>query len=328
LAVCAVAAHVTLTRGRYGYRVRALGGNRESARLSGLLVRPLEVSIYILSGLAAGVVGVLLTSRLSAAYAQTGRTWELLVIASVIIGGTSLYGGVGTVIGSLAGATIIRVLSNALVILGISAYWQEVCIGVIIVAAVALDARSRRSRQRRQARRVQATVEKSGPEQLDLGSFYGESEQLVSYETSAPLLELRNIRRYFGYVRALENVSVTLYPREILALVGDNGAGKSTLIRIASGALEPDAGSIVVAGREVALRSPRAANDAGISTVYQNLALVECLDVAANLYLGREPSRAGLVRRRAMLSDATRVLSSLRVRIPSPAVPVADLSGG
>ncbi len=331
LILTVIITHVILTRSRYGLWIRAMGGNRESARLSGLPVRRLEISVYILSGTAAGLVGVLLTAWLSAAYAQTGRTWELLVIASVIIGGTSLFGGTGTVIGSLVGATIIRVLSNALVILGISAYWQEVCIGIIIIAAVAMDAHSRRLKKKHLARTARAGPTDKTGRKLNLEVLFnpGDVMKKGNGETgTGPVLELTGIRKYFGHVRALENVSLELRRGEVLALVGDNGAGKSTLIKVASGALQPDAGMIRVHGNAVEIRNPHDADKAGIATVYQDLALVNCLDVGANLFLGHEPSWGGMVPRGVIHRQTARILEALCINLPSPRIAAGDLSGG
>ena len=331
LLVVAIVMHLVLTRTRYGYWIRALGGNRESARLSGLAIMPLQVSVYVLSGLAAGIIGIAVTSRLSASYAQTGRTWELLVIASVIIGGTSLFGGTGTVIGSLIGASIIRVLSNALVILGVSAYWQDVFIGIIVVAAVAVDAYGRRLKQRRQTRQALAPRHIAPVQDLELDTIYSpdaQAEQQIQQLSNEPILEMQGITKRFGLVQALDDVSLELYPGEVLALVGDNGAGKSTLIKIASGALLPDRGFIKVAGSEVNIQTPRDASEVGIATAYQHLALVDCLDVATNLYLGREPHRGLFVNRKKMLDNARKALVALRIDIHSPDLLVENLSGG
>lgn len=143
-----------------------------------------------------------------------------------------------------------------------------------------------------------------------------------------PLLELRGITKYFGHVRALEAVDFELYPREILALVGDNGAGKSTLIKVISGAVIPDRGEIFLEGRPVRVRSPQDAVSMGITTVYQHLALIDTRDVLANLFLGREPSRWGIIDRRKMQEDGAGVLSELNISIPSLTEPVGNLSGG
>ena len=105
---------------------------------------------------------------------------------------------------------------------------------------------------------------------------------------SAPLLQLAGIVKHYGPVHALDDVSFTLHPGEIVGLVGDNGAGKSTLVKVMSGAVQPDAGTIRFEAREVRIASPLEARALGIETVYQDLAVVPHMDVEANLFLGRE----------------------------------------
>jgi ABC-type sugar transport system ATPase subunit len=150
--------------------------------------------------------------------------------------------------------------------------------------------------------------------------------------TSAPpsvYLQARGLSKTFGHVRALRDVSFDVHENDILAIVGDNGAGKSTLTKILSGVYQPDKGDIQVRGEPVRIANPRKAQELGIATVFQNLALVDCRDVAANLYLGREPTRWGFLEdRRKMLEDARGVISRLRVSIPSLTVEVGQLSGG
>ena len=110
-----------------------------------------------------------------------------------------------------------------------------------------------------------------------------------------PLLEARRIVKSFGRVRALRGANFTVFPGEVVALVGDNGAGKSTLVKCLAGVQPPDTGEILFEGREVTLGSPVEARALGIETVYQDLALAAELDPAANLFLGREISRGGLL---------------------------------
>jgi simple sugar transport system ATP-binding protein len=151
---------------------------------------------------------------------------------------------------------------------------------------------------------------------------------------SEPLLEARGIHRSFGQVHALRGADFTVNQGEIVALVGDNGAGKSTLVKILSGADQPDEGEILVEGRPVQLGSPHAARALGIETVYQDLALATDLDPAANLFLGREVFRPGLLGRlgfldkRAMARDTAQEMDRLGVRLKDAAAPVAALSGG
>lgn len=131
---------------RYGRQVYAVGGNVEAARLSGVDVRKILVSVYVLMGLLSGLSGFLLSARLGSAEAVAGISYELRVIAAVVIGGTSLFGGLGGVGGTIVGSVLLGVLLNGLVMMDVSAYYQQVIIGVIIVLAVAFDtyAKSRR----------------------------------------------------------------------------------------------------------------------------------------------------------------------------------------
>ena len=145
-AIVALAGYVVLRHTRYGRHVYAVGGNPEAARLTGLNVKGILTSVYIIVGFTAGLAGFLLSARLGSAEAVAGTGYELRVIASVIIGGASLFGGVGGIGGAMVGVLLIGVLGNGLVIMNVSAYFQQIVIGAIIVAAVAFDtfAKSRR----------------------------------------------------------------------------------------------------------------------------------------------------------------------------------------
>jgi fructose transport system ATP-binding protein len=138
---------------------------------------------------------------------------------------------------------------------------------------------------------------------------------------TVPALEAKGLVKLFGRVIALDSVDLTLYPGEILAVIGDNGAGKSTLIQCLSGAIIPDAGMILVNGRPVRFRSPQDARKAGIETVYQVLALAPALDIASNLYLGRE------IRRKGLLGTVLRMLDTPEMRRQS-AVDIKNLGIG
>ncbi len=139
----------------------------------------------------------------------------------------------------------------------------------------------------------------------------------------------RGLSKSFGHVRALQDVDLDIRQAEVLAIVGDNGAGKSTLTKILSGVYQPDRGEIQVNGHAVRISNPHEARELGIATVFQNLALVDSRDVAANLFLGREPTRwKFFVDRKKMIADAQRVVAELRVNMPSMTVDVGQLSGG
>jgi ribose/xylose/arabinose/galactoside ABC-type transport system permease subunit len=144
--LCAVVAHIVLRYTRFGRHVYAVGGNPEAARLSGLNAQRITLLVYVIVGFFAGFAGFVLSARLNSAEAVAGIGYELTVIASVVIGGTSLFGGIGSVFGTVIGSVLIGVLINGLVLMNVSSYIQQIVIGVIIVLAVAFDqfAKSRR----------------------------------------------------------------------------------------------------------------------------------------------------------------------------------------
>ena len=150
----------------------------------------------------------------------------------------------------------------------------------------------------------------------------------------APLLRAKAISKRFGNVVALDAVDFDLYPNEIAALIGDNGAGKSTLTKVIAGAALPDTGTLELRGDTVAFRTPADARAAGIETAYQDLSLAPDLDVAANLFLGREPLMPGIfgaldfIDRRAMRQKAQEQLRQFGIEVGSLDQRVETLSGG
>ena len=143
-----------------------------------------------------------------------------------------------------------------------------------------------------------------------------------------PLVEMRGIEVAFGGVRAVQGVSIDLYPGEVIGLVGGNGAGKSTLMRALSGARPPDRGEIYVDGKPATIGNPRDAKTYGIETIYQTLALADNLDAPANVFLGREITSRGQLDDAAM-EDATRkVIGRLNPNFKNFKSPVMRLSGG
>jgi ribose transport system permease protein len=147
-AVCAVLGWFILSRTKLGRSAYAIGGNREAARVSGIKVDRSKVLIYVISGLLAAVAGFMLTGRQGSANALMGEGMELQSIAAVVVGGTNLFGGEGSVVGTMIGVLIIGVLSNGLSILGVAEFWQRVVNGLIIVLVVAIDQWRRRAAQR------------------------------------------------------------------------------------------------------------------------------------------------------------------------------------
>nr|WP_204722932.1 ATP-binding cassette domain-containing protein [Glutamicibacter nicotianae] len=155
-------------------------------------------------------------------------------------------------------------------------------------------------------------------------------------ETLEPILRARNLVKTFGRVVGLDGVSLDLYPGEVLAVIGDNGAGKSTLIKCLTGAEVPDSGELYVSGEQVSFKRPQDARAHGIETVYQNLAVSPALDVASNLFLGREIRKPGLLGSvlrmldsKGMRKQAREELTRLGIStLQDVTVPVENLSGG
>ena len=144
-----------------------------------------------------------------------------------------------------------------------------------------------------------------------------------------PALEVRNMHKHFGAVIALDGIDFEVPQGEIVGLVGDNGAGKSTLIKILSGAQQPTEGEVFIEGRKVSFASPRDAQEYGIETVYQDLALFDDLSVAANMFVGREKrNRYGLLDHRGMGRFTKDVVQRLNVNVPDTRATVRNLSGG
>jgi inositol transport system permease protein len=144
LAVVAIGAHIMLNNTRFGRHIYAIGGNEQAALISGLNVGRIKIGVYTIAGLLSGLAGLVLSSRIGSGQAGLAVGYELDAIASAVIGGTSLSGGIGTIWGTIIGALIIGVLNNGLDLLNVSAYWQTIVKGSIIVVAVIIDERKNR----------------------------------------------------------------------------------------------------------------------------------------------------------------------------------------
>ncbi|MFI1167904.1 ATP-binding cassette domain-containing protein [Streptomyces sp. NPDC020801] len=146
--------------------------------------------------------------------------------------------------------------------------------------------------------------------------------------SATPVLALRGVSKRFGAVQALTDVELEVHAGEVVALVGDNGAGKSTLVKTIAGVHPIDEGVIEWEGKTVQVNKPHDAQNLGIATVYQDLALCDNIDVVGNLYLGREIRRRGVLDEVEMERRSRELLEQLSIRIPSVRIPIASLSGG
>ena len=143
LALAALFAWGVLRQTQYGRSVYAVGGNASAAERNGINVQRITISVYVIIGFFCGIASFLLSARLNSAEAVAGLQMELDVIAAVVIGGTSLFGGVGSIVGTMVGVLLIGVLRNGLVLLGVSSFVQQILIGLILVLAVAVDQRAK-----------------------------------------------------------------------------------------------------------------------------------------------------------------------------------------
>ncbi|WP_217576453.1 ATP-binding cassette domain-containing protein [Mesorhizobium sp. GbtcB19] len=156
---------------------------------------------------------------------------------------------------------------------------------------------------------------------------------MTNAEQTAPLLEVRNLSKHFGAVRALSDFSMAVRPGEVVALAGDNGAGKTTLIKAISGVYQPTAGEILLRGQPVSFSTPQEAREKGIETIYQDLALADNLSIGANIFLGREPMRKAfgflpVLDRKRMAAAAKETMSRLDFHVSRLEAPVSNFSGG
>ena len=147
--------------------------------------------------------------------------------------------------------------------------------------------------------------------------------------TGTPLVELRDMQKSFGGIKAVDHVTIDLYPGEVVGVLGHNGAGKSVLLKMLSGALPRDGGRILINGEEAVINNPRDARRYNIETIYQTLALADNLDASSNLFLGRElTTRMGFVDDATMESETRKIMARLNPNFRRYTTPVSGLSGG
>ncbi|MCR5526648.1 MAG: ABC transporter permease [Lachnospiraceae bacterium] len=137
--ILAVIGAVLLKKTAFGWHVLAVGGNERSARLSGIKADKVKIIVYIISGVMAAIVGLINTAQLAAAHPASGDSWEMNAIAAAVLGGTSMAGGSGTIVGTIVGAFVIGVINDGMTMCGVSEFWQKVIRGFVIIAAVVID---------------------------------------------------------------------------------------------------------------------------------------------------------------------------------------------
>ena len=329
-------------RRRFGRYVYAYGGNPEAAELSGINTRRTVMLTFVLMGVLVAVSAAIQTARLNSAVTNLGVQNELDVIAAAVIGGTSFSGGIGTVPGAVLGAVIMQSLRSGMVLLNIDSPSQDVVVGVVLVAAVAVDAALRSGRRRAAVAAlvagliVAAIVIQTGQpyERRRAPSSTGGS---TSDRRTATVAAGGRARSWRCGTSAWPSAAST--PSTVSAWTSTrvrwspssagNGAGKSTLMHTLSGAHPADSGQILINGEPVTIHVPRDAQKHGIETIYQKLALADNIDAAGNVFLGREMrTRTGALDDSAMASATREVMRRLNPRFTNLKTPVKSLSGG
>jgi fructose transport system permease protein len=256
-----------------GRHVYAVGGNPEAARLTGIATPRVLLGVYLLAGLLYGVAALLSVARTGVGDPNAGQTENLDAITAVVLGGTSLFGGRGSVVGTLVGALIVGVFRNGLTLIGVSSVYQILVTGLLVILAVATT--SSRAGARDDGACLDRVRRRGGPTGRHAGAWPGEA---LRSRDRARRRRLRAARgRGAGGDRRQRRGKVVADPRAV-------------------GRPVPDAGEILLDGRPGALpQAPIDARRAGIETVYQELAVAPGMSIAENLFLGRELRRGGVL---------------------------------
>jgi ribose/xylose/arabinose/galactoside ABC-type transport system permease subunit/ABC-type branched-subunit amino acid transport system ATPase component len=323
---------LVLTRTVAGLRTYAIGGNAAAARLSGIGTERFVTGLYAFNGLLIGLVATLATARLGSGTPSIGISFELDVLTAVILGGVGFSGGSGHPFGIFVGVATIGVLNTGLIFAGMQDWYQQIARGATLLLALGAD-------QYAAARRERAVVVEPGADPRELAvpdrapREPAHAPAMAQAARGEAVFACAGLAKSYGSVVAVRDVGFTVAAGEVVCLVGDNGAGKSTVIKMISGAVPADRGTIDLFGRRLEVASPSDARAAGIETVYQDLALCTNLGAAHNMVLGKEPTRTrwGLLSLRdddAGVQLARQRLLELNIVLEDYNRPVGSLSGG
>ena len=286
----------------FGRHIYAIGGNISAARAMGISVEKRLTQIYAIAGALAGIGGVITVGRMSSAQPYSGLNLEFDVITAVVLGGTSLVGGSGTILGTILGSALVGIISNGLGLTSLSPFSMYIVKGLLILFAVLMDQYSVAYRDKEFR-----LIKKNKKEH----AVFGTRENNSSKKT----VHMKNIVKLFPGMRALDNVSVSFESGQIHALMGENGAGKSTLMKILNGEVEMDDGVIFINDEHVDIDSPQKAAELGIALIHQEFSLVQELTVYQNIFLGNEISRkrSPFVDKKKMRQESRQILASIQV---------------
>ena len=282
-----VAAFYLLRKTVFGRKTYAVGDNPVASRASGINVEKQTLLVYMVAGIFVGLSTIILLGRSGTAQPLAGIGMEFEVITAVVLGGASLFGGIGNLKGTILGVVLISVIFTGLGMLDIPPFVNYLVKGSLILVAV-LGNQTIIERSftvpKSQLKSHEKKEETSGSNAAILKRIQSDEQQMLS---------LKNISKSFPGVKALENVSLDIKRGKVHALCGENGAGKSTLMKILSGVYTKDEGEILIDGNPVTIASPIDSEKLGISIIYQELANIPELPVYNNVNLGKEITRPG-----------------------------------
>ena len=323
---------LVLMRTVYGMRTFAIGGSSEAARRNGVSVERHVTGLFVLSGFAAALAGVLTTAQLGSGTANLGVGFELDVLTAVILGGVAFEGGAGRPVGIFTGIITIGILNAGMVFAGLEDFYQQIAKGMVLLLALGFD---QYAAHRRLARRIAISEPAASTSGRTGRVSMGRVHRSGALEPSAfePVFRAEGLSKRYGVEWANSDVGFSVSAGEVVCLLGDNGAGKSTLIKMMMGVQRPDDGAMWMNGQTYRPTSARQARERGVAAVFQDLALCPNLGAAFNLVLGNEPRR-GRLGPFSLLDNAecSRVaadrLDRLGVSLLDYFSPVEDLSGG
>lgn len=282
LVILMTAGYILLNKTVLGRKTYAVGGNSRAVEAMGIRSGMQVMLVFVMNGILCGIAAVVTVGRSLSAQPLVGLNLEFEIITAVVIGGTSLMGGVGTFTGTMMGAVMMSVITTGLGMMNIPISFNYLLKGILILAAVYFDIAASREGIKREKKLLKRNIREKGV------------VQNYQYEK----LQLKGISKNFPGVKALDGVDLTIERGKVHALVGENGAGKSTLMKILAGVYTKDAGEILIDGKSVEIKSPMDSQSMGISVIYQELELVPELSVYNNIFLGKE-----IVKKNSVLFD-------------------------
>lgn len=320
--ICYMIALFIFNKTTFGRNTYAVGGNKTASRASGIRVRIQLVLVYVFAGVTYAVASIITAGRATSAQPLAGEGFEFQVITAVVIGGTSLAGGVGTITGTILGSLLVGIISTGLGLVNVAPYINYCVKGLLIFAAVLLNMYFEKLSVVQKAK--EQLEDKAGVKRADAVGVENvqkaDAEKIIrtlKEKNGQHTLELSHITKTFPGVKALDDVSLKLTSGKVHAIMGENGAGKSTLMKVMSGVYQRDGGQILIDGIPVDIRSPVDSVKYGISVIYQELEFVPELTITQNIFMGKEITDGShiLLNLKKMGEQAQKLMEQLGVNI-------------